>query len=79
LESLDEFVLKNNIYLWQEAVKIPAHKSPPVQLIAASCKGMVCMQSTDCHYAASIIPTMINHGRLVHRVSKDVMSYEDSL
>ncbi|KAG1844369.1 hypothetical protein F4604DRAFT_1937570 [Suillus subluteus] len=78
LESLDEFVLKNKIYLRQEDVKIPAHQGPPVQLIAPPRKGMVCMQSADCHYAASSIPTMINHGRQAHRVSKDVMTYEEA-
>ncbi|KAG2358663.1 hypothetical protein BDR07DRAFT_1489182 [Suillus spraguei] len=78
LESLDEFVLKNKIYLRQEDVKIPTHQGPPVQLIAPPRKGMVCVESADCHYAASSIPTMINHGRVVHRVSKDVMTYEEA-
>ncbi|KAG1791925.1 uncharacterized protein HD556DRAFT_1444992 [Suillus plorans] len=78
LESLDEFVLKNKIYLRQEDIKIPAHQGPPVQLIAPPRKGSVCMESADCHYAASSIPTMVNHGRLVHRVFKDTMSYKEA-
>lgn len=78
LASLQQFAVENSIYLRQEEVKIPAHGGPPVQLMTPPSKGFVCTHSTDCHYAASTIPTMLNHARLVHKVNKHAATYEEA-